>query len=499
MATAYQTLERYFHRLAQLEHALTFLQWDQLVMMPAGGNESRAGAIAELSSMHHELLVKEEVSELLDEASAEELLPDQQTSLFEMKREWSWAACLPTDLVKAKTLAGLKCEHAWRSQRSENDWSGFLLNFREVVNLSRQEAQARQCCSPDHFATPYDALLDLYCTGDSSSMIDETFTRLREELPPLLEQVVEKQQGRHPEITGYYPVEQQNLLSRELMSVLGFDLQKGRLDESSHPFSTGGRGDHRITTRFRSEDFIDALKATAHETGHASYEDGLPAQWDCLPVGQARNLSIHESQSLLFEKQIFLSRPFITFFTSAIHKHLPDSNDYNSNQIWRACTRVKPSYIRVEADEVSYPLHVILRFEIEKDLMNGDLEPEDIPEAWDDKMQRYLGLSTAGDYRNGCLQDIHWTDGSFGYFPAYTLGSLNGVQIFDALCREYPDWQDRLIKGEITFVREWLRANIWSKGSLVESQELIHSATGQGTNPDHFLNYIKDRYLKESI
>jgi len=499
MTEAYQSLERYFHRLAQLEHALTFLQWDQLVMMPPGGNESRAGAIAELSALHHELLVTNEVSDLLGKASEEELPPDQQTSLFEMKREWNWAACLPSDLVKAKSLAGSKCEHAWRNQRSENDWSGFLLNFREVVNLSRQEAQARQNCSPDRFATPYDALLDLYCTGDSSRLIDQTFARLKVELPLLLEQVVESQQGQHIEMTGYYPVDQQSLLSRELMSVLGFDLQKGRLDESSHPFSTGGRGDHRITTRFRSEDFIDALKATAHETGHASYEDGLPTRWDGLPVGQARNLSIHESQSLLFEKQIFLSLPFITFFTSAIHKHLPDSLPYNSSQIWRACTKVAPSYIRVEADEVCYPLHVILRYEIERDLMNNDLEPDDIPEVWDEKMQRYLGLSSAGDYRNGCLQDIHWTDGSFGYFPAYTLGSLNGVQIFNALCHEYPDWQDRMIKGEIGFVREWLRANIWCKGSTVESQELILSATGEGTNPDHFLAYIKNRYIHECL
>lgn len=499
MTTSYQALEQYFQRLAQLEHALTFLQWDQLVMMPPGGNESRSAAIAELSTMHHEMLVKKEVCDMLDQVSGVALSAGQQTSLGEMKRLWKRASCLPSDLVKAKSLAGSKCEHAWRIQKKENDWPGFLRNFKEVVNLSRQEAQARLSADSGHFATPYDALLDLYCTGDSSLLIDTVFTRLKKELPPLLEQVVERQKGHAVEMSGSYPVERQHELSRKLMTVLGFDLQKGRLDESSHPFSTGCRGDHRITTRFRSEDFIDALKATAHETGHASYEDGLPARWHGLPVGQARNLSIHESQSLLFEKQIFLSRPFISFFTPTIHEYLPETASFNSSLIWRACTKVEPSYIRVEADEISYPLHVILRFEIEKDLMNNDLEPEDIPAAWDEKMQRYLGLSTVGDHRRGCLQDIHWTDGSFGYFPAYTLGSLNGAQLFETICKAHPDWQDRFLRGDIAFVREWLDAHIWSKGSTMESQQIINSATGEGTNPDHFLTSIRARYLDEPL
>ncbi len=499
MTASYRKLELYFQRLAQLEHALTFLQWDQLVMMPPGGNESRSAAIAELHAMHHEMLVQDEVHDLLAHASDEALSPGQQTSLVEMKREWQRASCLPSDLVKAKSLAGLKCEHAWRIQKKENDWAGFLRNFREVVNLSRQEAQARLQADPGRFATPYDALLDLYCTGDSSQLIDGVFSRLREELPPLLARVVERQKGLHREIAGDFPVDQQNRLSRKLMSALGFDLQKGRLDESTHPFSTGARGDHRITTRFRSEDFIDALKATAHETGHASYEEGLPARWEGLPVGQARNLSIHESQSLLFEKQIFLSRPFITHFTPTIHACLPGSISFDDTRIWRSCTKVAPSYIRVEADEVSYPLHVIVRFEIERDLMNNDLKTEDIPTAWDEKMQGYLGLSTAGNYRQGCLQDIHWTDGSFGYFPAYTLGSLNGVQLFGAIRKAFPDWRERFIRGDIAFVREWLRTHIWSKGSTMESQQLISGATGEGTNPDHFLDYIEARYLHESL
>lgn len=296
-------------------------------------------------------------------------------------------------------------------------------------------------------------------------------------------------------LVGDYPVDAQKRLNEKLMCYLGFDFEAGRLDVSMHPFSTGGRGDQRITTRFRDNDFADALQGTAHETGHASYEAGLPALWDGLPVGQARNMCIHESQSLLFEKQLFLSKPFTTFFTPAIHSCLPDAKRFDCEQIWRAGIQVQPSLIRVEADEVTYPLHIILRFEIESGLMNGTVEPEDIPELWDEKMQHYLGLSTKGNYTDGCLQDIHWTDGSFGYFPSYTLGALNGAQLFATIRKNQPEWQDILKRGEVSFVRKWLREAIWSKGSTMESQDIIRAATGEGTNPQYFLDHIRARYI----
>ena len=497
MSYQYQLLEKQFIQLSQLEHALTFLQWDQLVMMPPGGNKARSEAIAELCAIHHGLLVKPEMGELLAEAEATEKDSEVKLSLAEMQREYNLAACLPSDLVKAKSLAGSKCEHGWRTQRQENDWPGFLENFREVVKLSREEAQARQAVDPESFTTPYDALLDLYCTGDSSRMISDIFTVLKNELPQLISEVREKQKMRSNQFEALCSIEAQKKLNRELSTCLGFDFNRGRIDESSHPFSTGALGDHRITSRYRNDNFIDALKSTAHETGHAAYENGLPIRWDGLPLGQARNLSIHESQSLLFEKQIFLSKAFISFFTPTIHTFLPEVRKFSHGQIWQSSTRVRPQLIRVEADELCYPLHVILRYEIEYALINGNLETDDLPEAWSEKTQTYLGLSTDGNFKDGCLQDIHWTDGSFGYFPAYTLGSLNGVQMFAALCREHGDWQEQFARGEIQFVRNWLDDKIWSKGRMLESQQLLVSATGEGTNPEHFLSYIKDRYLNE--
>ncbi len=490
-------LQKHFQQIVRLEHALPFLHWDHMVMMPPGGNQSRSEAIAELTALRHERLTSPELGDLLQKAATVPYDDTQTKNLFEMERVYQRAVCLPTDLVKAKSLAGSICEHGWRSQRTDNNWLGFTTNFQEVVRLAREEAQARQAYNPEHFPTPYDAMLDLYCTGDSSQFIAGVFSRLKTELPGLVREVVEKQKVETAtDLRGNYPIFQQQELNRHLMTCLGFDFDRGRLDVSAHPFSTGCRGDQRITTRFREIDFLEALLATAHETGHASYEEHLPLQWDGLPIGQARNLCLHESQSLLFEKQLFLSLPFMIFFSTILHRYLPTISNIDGPRLWQAATRVQPSLIRVEADEVTYPLHVILRYEIEKDLINGGLAVADIPQVWDTKMGDYLGLSTSGNYADGCLQDMHWSDGSFGYFPSYTIGAVNSAQLFAALRRSHGDWQERLIGGEVGFARNWLERAVWSKGSTMESQDLMIAASGERTNPDFFLHHLRQRYIE---
>jgi carboxypeptidase Taq len=498
MPNAYQELEKRFQRIAQIDHALTFLQWDQMVMMPPGGNEARARSMAELSALSHELLTAPEMEDLLQEAGAQEEEAGRRRSVMEMARVWREAACIPAELVKAKSLAGSKCEHAWRTQRKENDWPGFLENFTEVVNLSRQEAQARQAAAPDRFASPYDALLDLYCAGEDSGFIRRMFSELKQALPALMHDVQGRQPASAPDLSGRYPLGAQKTLNRRLMKALGFVFTEGRLDVSMHPFSTGGPGDHRITTRFRETGFFDALQATAHETGHAAYQSGLPEAWQGLPAGDARSMSIHESQSLLFEKHLFLSRPFTVHFTRTVHEALPGARSLTAEQIWLAGIRVQPGLIRIEADEVTYPLHVILRFEIESRLIDGDLEAPDIPDAWDEKMQAYLGLSTKGNDRDGCMQDIHWTDGAFGYFPSYTMGALNAAQFFAAIARAHPDWRGRLGKGEVGFIRSWLKENVWCKGSLADTPDILREATGETTHPKHFLAHLRARYLEQA-
>lgn len=492
---SYKKLSERFRQIHRLDHAVTYLAWDQMVMMPECGNEARSSSIAEIASLRHQLLTAPEVEGWLTDcdSAADDSHKD---SLREMKRVWQQATCLPAELVVAKIKAGSNCELAWRSQRGDNDWAGFLKNFLEVVSLGREEAILRQQASDA--ATPYEALLDLHCTGDSQSLIDGVFATLRDELPRLLREVQERQSSRNNVVpNGEYPITQQQALCKKLMSVLGFDFKAGRLDESMHPFSTGVPGDLRITTRFDSNEFIEALNATAHEVGHASYEGGLPVHYDGLPIGAHRNMCIHESQSLLFEKQICISKSFSSFFIDHIKTLLTDAADMSSENLWLLMTRVEPGYIRVEADEVCYPLHVLLRYEIESALINGEIEPEVIPEVWDQKMTDYLGLSTQGNYKDGCLQDIHWTDGAFGYFPSYTIGAVNSAQIFAALRRDNPDWQDSFRRGELGFVRGWLEEKIWSKGCELSSQELMLQATGKGTDTDAYLAHLRTRYLEE--
>jgi len=499
MTDHYQALEAIFKKLSRIDHAITFLQWDHMVMMPVGGSSPRSEALAELSALHHEFLTDESVNTLLLSAETQSLKQTELTSLKEMRRTHDQAACINSELVKAQTLAGSKCEHDWRRQRQENDWTGFKKNFQEVVHLAREEAQVRFEAGGTSYATRYDTMVDLYCTGDSSEFIGTIFNQLKEKLPPLLQLIVEKQKTHPPHnCAGTFPVPPQKELCTTLMSSLGFDFNTGRMDVSAHPFSTGCRGDQRITTRFQESGFFSALLATAHETGHASYESGLPFSLEGLPAGQARNLCLHESQSLLFEKQIFLSRPFIEYFTPSIHSSLSATTSVDRTSLWRAATRVAPSLTRVEADEVTYPLHVILRFEIERDLINGAIEIDDIPELWDLKMQEYLSISTEGNYKDGCMQDMHWTDGSFGYFPSYTIGALNSAQLFNTIRETFPDWQAQLQQGSVAFILEWLRENIWQKGSTIESQEIMTQATGAKTNPQFFIKHLKDRYLEES-
>lgn len=311
----YQNLCDRFKELDRLQHAITYLSWDQMVMMPANGAQSRSESIAELAGISHNKLTSIEVQDWLSELESQSDFQDeseQAVSLREMKRVWRNANCLPEQLVKEQIMVGSKCEMGWRTQRADNDWNGFVKNFRPVVELSRQEAKLRQ--SAGDASTPYEAMLALHCHGDSELMIESIFTKLREVLPDLLQRVLDGQGPVPQSEKAEYPVDQQLQLNKAMLVALGIDFESGRLDQSMHPFSTGSAGDSRITTRYNSNYFLEALAGTAHEAGHASYEGSLLEKWRGLPIGESRNMCIHESQSLLFEKQVFYSKPFCEFY-----------------------------------------------------------------------------------------------------------------------------------------------------------------------------------------
>jgi Zn-dependent carboxypeptidase len=491
----YDKLASHFRKISRLSHLGSICGWDQAAMMPSGGNQARGEAMAELAVVMHELATAPQLADWFATAKQEELNDAQRVSLQTMERSWQLHTVVPAYLVEAKTLAESRCEHAWREQRKNNDWKGFLPNLTEVLNLAREEAAIRADVTG---TSAYDALLDLYEPGMTCAQLDVLFGDLTTWLPELIRAVEEKQKTRTfttPE--GPFPTEKQKALGQSVMGLLGFDFNHGRLDVSTHPFCGGVPTDVRITTRYDEADFMTALLGVIHETGHARYEQNLPQEWAGLPVGQARSMGVHESQSLFFEMQLARSREFTHQLAPLAARILAREDDpaFAVDNIYRFNTRMKRGYIRVNADEVTYPAHVILRYEIERALIQGDIEVTDIPELWDQKMQAYLGLSTRDNYRDGCMQDIHWTGGSFGYFPTYTLGAMYAAQLFAAAEKSMPNLRENIQRGELTELFNWLKTNIWQKASTLSTDELIRSATGESLNPAYFQRHLRARYL----
>lgn len=426
-------------------------------------------------------------------AQHEDLNDVEQANLREMSRLHHQASLLPESLVEAKSLAGSRCEHAWRSQRPANDWEGFSENLKEVVKYSREEARLR---AEAKGCSPYDALLDIFEPGVTSAQLDNLFADVKTWLPDLLNKVVAKQsQQSLIAPVGPFPTAVQRELGLETMAQLGFDFTAGRLDISAHPFCGGVPEDVRITTRYDENELLSALFGVIHETGHARYEQNLPRNWSGQPIALARSTAIHESQSLFFEMQLGRSKAFLTRLIPAVTHYFGDQAAFEESNFIAWNQQVKPGFIRVDADEVSYPAHVILRYEIERALINGDIEVDDIPALWNEKMQAWLGLSTIGNYRNGCMQDIHWTDGGFGYFPSYTLGAMYAAQLFSAANHALPDLNQSIAQGEFGPLFDWLRQNIWQHGSRFTTEQLITQATGEPLSSRYFRAHLEARYL----
>lgn len=493
MPSAYQQLSAIFQRLSRFSHLSAIAGCDMQTTMPPGGSRARGEALAEMSVLQHEILTDKRVGDLIQEAEQQSLNDVDRANLLEIRRAYQQATLLPASLVEAKSIAGSHCEHAWRQQRPANDWKGFSANLKEVVRLSREEAQLR---ADANGSSRYDALLDVFEPGMTSAKLDSTFGELKTWLPDLLQQVVEKQSQQeiiHPK--GPFPVNAQRELGLDIMKVLGFDFNHGRLDVSAHPFCGGVPEDVRITTRYNENEFLSAMMGVIHETGHARYEQNLPQQWRGQPVALARSTAIHESQSLFMEMQLGRSREFLQRMLPQVKIQMGDQPALQSDNFVRLTQQVKPGYIRVDADELSYPAHVVLRYEIERALIEGEIEVDDIPALWDEKMQQSLGIDTRGNYRDGCMQDIHWTDGAFGYFPTYTLGAMYAAQLFQAVKKAIPQLSELIREGDLQPVFNWLQQNIWQHGSRFSTEQLLLNATGEALNPHYFRQHLEQRYL----
>lgn len=494
MINAYNQLEEHFGLLNALSGAGSILHWDSAVIMPESAAAVRGEQLAALQQVIHEKTVSPYVADLLAEAEENSGALDnwQQANLREMHRMYTHATALDSRLVRELALAASQSEAFWRSARRNNDYKGFLPYFRRVLAAVREEAQAKADALG---LAPYDALMDGYDTGTRMVEVDTLFAQLDDFLPDFRARVMEYQATHVPltSFTGRYSIEKQRMLSEKFMRAFGF---AGRLDISTHPFCGGVPGDVRITTRYNESDFIDALQGVLHETGHALYEQNLPAAWRHQPAGRARGMSTHESQSLLVEMQLCRSREFLRYAEPLIADILDPANsdDLSAENLYRMGTRVQPDYIRVRADEVTYPSHVILRYELEKAMISGALDVALLPEAWNARMEEKLGI-TPPDDAQGCMQDIHWPSGSFGYFPTYTLGAMMAAQWFAAFKRDIPEWAEQIEKGDFAALSHWLKRNIHEKASSVSRQRLLEEATGEALNVRIYLDHLNDRYM----
>jgi carboxypeptidase Taq len=489
--TAYARLESRFSKLSHLDQASGFLHWDMSAVMPEGGAESRGEQLASLASLSHDLLVAPEVEDWLKAAEQEGLEDWQAANLREMRRDWLHASAVPADLVEKLSRASSACEMVWRKARPASNFKQVIDPLTRLFDLTREVAEIK---SQALEVSPYDALLDQYEPGGRSADIARIFADLAAFLPGFIEAVVTRQ-GQAPALPeGPFPHEIQKAVGIEMMKVLGFDFDHGRLDESAHPFCGGTPDDVRITTRYSEDGFISSLFGVIHETGHALYEQGLPRSWRHQPVGRARGMSVHESQSLLMEMQACRSRGFFRFITPKLAEKF-GRGDWDADRLYDATMRVEPGFIRVDADEVTYPAHVILRFRLEQALIAKELKIADLPAAWNEGMEELLGI-TPPDDRRGCLQDIHWYDGAIGYFPTYTLGAMTAAQLFDAARKALPALDDDIAAGRFAPLLGWLRRNVHEKASRYSTDELLRQATGKPLDAEIFKAHLRHRYLK---
>ena len=490
---AYDALTEAFGRMYRLGHLESLAHWDQAANMPPAGNEARAAALSEMAMLLHRLRTDPRLGDDIQRAESETLAPPQRANLREIRRQWLRATSVPESLVQRATMAASRCEHAWRTQRPANDWAGFAANLREVLAVTREEAQL---LAERSGLSRYDALVDLYEPGMTGAKVTQVFGEVRRWLPGLIRDVVSRQASETVVAPhGPYPLAAQRRLCEQVMALLGFDFDAGRLDVSTHPFSGGVPEDVRLTTRFRDGDFLLSLLSTIHETGHGRYEQNLPREWLGQPVAEARSMAIHESQSLSFEMQLGGHPGFARLLSPLLTDNFGNQAAFEPANLNRLLTRVSPGLIRVEADEVTYPAHVILRFEIERALIEGEAEVDDIPALWDAAMKDLLGLDTRGNFRDGPMQDVHWPSGSFGYFPCYSLGAMYAAQWFATIRRQIGDLDERIAAGDLKPVFDWLRDNIWSQASLWTTDELARRASGETLNPLHFKAHLERRYL----
>lgn len=479
---------------ALLSSTAATLSWDQEVMLPPGGADWRSRQLALLAELAHARAVDPRFGEWLASCESDPTWaaanPDLRATVRELRRDHDRQLRLPATLVAELARVESLAQHAWAKARAASDFAAFRPWLEQMVALQQQKA----ACLKQDQATAWDALADQFEPGMNAAALRPLFAELRPKLSGWLQRLSDQSlapKGAFARVE--FAEERQQAFVRAVLQAIGFDFERGRLDRSAHPFCTGLGGDVRLTTRFHRDNVLDALGSTMHEGGHGLYEQGLPLEHLGTPLGEAVSLGIHESQSRLWENQVGRSSGFWQWCKPIARQHLGAWVDAFSHfEIYRDANLAKASLIRVEADETSYNLHVMVRFELEQLLLTGELPVADLPAAWNQRYRDYLGIEVPDD-RRGCLQDVHWSCGLFGYFPTYTLGNLYSAQFFAAAERDLGPQQDNFARGEFAPLRQWLRQHIHQHGRRYQPAELCERATGQPLSSAPFLNYLEQK------
>ena len=493
--TAYDRLTARFSRIATVGEAIGMLGWDASVMMPPGGAPARGDQLAVLSGLVHELTTAPALADDLAEAEqAPPAEPWASANLRLMRHRYLQSVALPSKLVEARSRANSACESIWRRARAASDFASVRPALEEVVRLTREAGVA---LGEAFQMSPYDALMDGFQRGVRAADVEPIFADYEAFLADALPraEAIQVARGLGRPLQGLFPVGVQEALCQRLSAAAGLDYSHARLDRSAHPFSGGTPTDIRITSRYSEDECFQSLMGVMHETGHALYEAGLPPDHARQPVGEAAGMAAHESQSLLIELQVCRSDAYLSWLGPQLHAEFGgDVSLYSAENLGRLLRHVERGFIRVESNEVTYPAHVILRFRLERAMIAGDLAVADLPGAWNDGMQRLLGI-TPPDDRRGCLQDIHWYDGAFGYFPSYTLGAMAAAQLMAALRADVPAVDEAMARGDLSPLLGWVRREVHGRANLLGFNDLMRAATGKPLDAKAFEAHLTARYL----
>jgi len=492
---SYDELLRLTREASLLGSCSSVLHWDMETNMPPQGAEHRSAQLALLAGLCHEKFTNPHIGDLIAAAEDSDLVTDPPSdaavNVRELRRSYDRATKLPRELVEELAKTTSLAHGEWVKARKDSNFAAFLPWLEKIVALKGREADCY-----GHDGNRYDALLEDYEPGATSAWLEGVFAPLRDELVTLLDAI--RGSGREPDrsiLTRSYPLEHQRLFGRLAAAAVGFDFQAGRLDTVAHPFCTGiGPGDTRITTRYNEHAFNEAFFGIVHETGHGLYDQGLPAEHWSTACGEAVSLGIHESQSRLWENLVARGLPFWRHFYPAAQQFFPEAlGGVDLDAFHFAINDVRPSLIRVEADEVTYNLHIILRFELEQPLLSGDLAPADVPAVWNEKFTEFFGI-TPPDDAQGCLQDVHWSFGGIGYFPTYALGNLAAAQFFDAARQAVPDLEEQFARGQFGGLLGWLRENVHRQGMRRRAPDLIETVTGKPLGHEALIAQLRSRF-----